>query len=76
MSQSEMLKQMTVRSLKDIGQRAYDVFWDEKREHGNYEDACATAIDHAIAATVELMEPKPDEGEKSISTLYWEAVSN
>lgn len=76
MSQSEMLQQMTVRSLKEIGQRAYDVFWEEKRSHGNYEDACATAIDHAIAATVELMQPKPEEGEKSIAELYWTAVSN
>lgn len=70
-----MLQQMTVRSLQTISQRAYEIFYDEKCEHGNYEDACAMAIDHAIAMTIELMEPKPEEGEKSIADLYWAAVS-
>lgn len=75
MSQTEMLKQMTVRSLGNISQRAWDIFWDEKREHGNYEDAAAVAIDHAITMVVELMEPKPAEGEPSIADLYWATVS-
>ncbi len=66
---------MTVRSLGNISQKALDRFYDENSEHGNYEGAAEVAIDCAITMVVELMEPKPAEGEKSIADLYWESVS-
>lgn len=76
MTQNDMATQIVVRSLKAISEDAYEVFWEEKQEHGSYEDAAAMAIDYAIGKVIKLMEPEPEIDEKSISELYWETVSN
>lgn len=69
---------VAVNALVGIEDRAYELFWEEKREHGNYEDAALEGIRYAIRATADLMEQerRDSEGvlEPKLADLYWSHV--
>ena len=67
---------VAVKALSDIESKAYEHFWEERREFGNYEDAALSAIRCAIRATADLMEPTPTDTKEHIklADLYWKQV--